>query len=167
MSGGANGWRTLSPYLIGCRRLAGQPEGNRWFAKQKNGVIYDQAQNVIMIQIKRVYEPSAKVDGRRYLVERLWPRGIKKEALSLTGWCKEAAPSSELRKWFNHDPAKWKEFQRRYRAELNAKAEAVELLLEAAKAGNLTLLFSSHDAEHNNAVVLQEFLTEKLKASAK
>jgi uncharacterized protein YeaO (DUF488 family) len=120
-----------------------------------------------MIQTKRVYEPSAKTDGKRFLVERLWPRGIKKEALSLNGWSKEVAPSHELRKWFNHDPAKWKEFQRRYRAELDAKPEAWQPLLEAAKAGNLTLLFSAHDMEHNNAVVLKARLEERLKTGAK
>ena len=120
-----------------------------------------------MIQSKRVYEQVAKTDGQRYLVERLWPRGIKKESLSLTGWCKEAAPSHELRKWFNHDPAKWKEFQRRYRAELEAKPETWQPLLQAAKAGNLTLLFSAHDTEHNNAVVLKARLEERLKTGAK
>lgn len=120
-----------------------------------------------MIQIKRVYEPAAKSDGERFLVERLWPRGIRKEVLSLTGWCKEAAPSHELRKWFNHDPAKWKQFQRRYRAELDASPETWQPLLETAQAGNLTLLFSAHDTEHNNAVVLRDFLEECLKATAK
>ena len=111
-----------------------------------------------MIRIKRVYETAAASDGRRFLVERLWPRGVKKEALSLTGWHREVAPSHELRKWFNHDPAKWKEFQRRYRAELDTKPETWQPLLEAAKAGNLTLLFSAHDTEHNNAIVLKDYL---------
>lgn len=120
-----------------------------------------------MIQIKRVYEPAARADGQRYLVERLWPRGIRKESLSLTGWCKEAAPDHELRKWFNHDPARWKEFQRRYRAELNGKSEFWRPLLAAAKQGNLTLLFSAHDTEHNNAVVLKNFLNKQLKTGAK
>lgn len=119
-----------------------------------------------MIQTKRVYEPAAKADGQRFLVERLWPRGIKKETLALTGWCKEAAPSHELRKWFNHDPAKWKEFQRRYPAELGAKPETWHPLLEAAQTGNLTLLFSSHDTKHNNAVVLKTWLEERLKTGA-
>ena len=120
-----------------------------------------------MIQVKRVYEPAARADSRRFLVERLWPRGIRKESLSLTGWCKEAAPSHELRKWFNHDPARWKEFQRRYRAELKGKPETWQPLLAAAKADNLTLLFSAHDTEHNNAVVLKAFLDEQLKTGAK
>jgi uncharacterized protein YeaO (DUF488 family) len=120
-----------------------------------------------MIQIKRVYEPAAKADGQRFLVERLWPRGIKKEALSLTGWCKEAAPSHGLRKWFNHEPAKWKEFQRRYRSELDQQPESWQPLMEAAKTGKLTLLFSSHDTEHNNAVVLKTYLEEQRKRGAK
>lgn len=120
-----------------------------------------------MIRIKRVYEPAARADGQRILVERLWPRGIRKESLSLTGWCKEASPSHELRKWFNHDPARWKEFQRRYRAELNGKSETWQRLLEAAKEDNLTLLFSAHDTEHNNAIVLKAFLDGQLKTGAK
>ena len=120
-----------------------------------------------MIQVKRVYEPASKADGQRFLVERLWPRGIRKEALALTGWCKEAAPSHELRKWFSHDPAKWKEFQQRYRAELEAKPENWQPLLEAAKTGSLTLLFSAHDTEHNNAVILKARLEERLKTGAK
>lgn len=120
-----------------------------------------------MIQIKRVYEPAAKADGQRFLVERLWPRGVKKKALVLTNWCKEAAPSHELRKWFNHDPVKWKEFQRRYLAELKAKAETWLPLLEVAKAGNLTLLFSTHDTEHNNTMVLKTFLEECLNTTMK
>lgn len=120
-----------------------------------------------MIQIKRVYESAARTDGRRFLVERLWPRGIKKEALALTGWCKEAAPSHELRKWFDHDPVKRLEFQRRYRAELEARPETWQPLLEAARAGNLTLLFSAHDTEHNNAVVLKARLEEQLRAGTK
>lgn len=120
-----------------------------------------------MIQVKRVYEPASKADGQRFLVERLWPRGIRKKALALTGWCKEAAPSHELRKWFSHDPAKWKEFQQRYRAELEAKPENWQPLLEAAKTGSLTLLFSAHDTEHNNAVILKARLEERLKTGAK
>ena len=110
------------------------------------------------IQIKRVYEPAAKDDGQRFLVERLWPRGIKKELLHLDGWLKEVAPGDQLRKWFKHDPAKWAEFQKRYHAELDAKPENWRPLLKAAKSGNLTLLFSAHDLEHNNAVVLKHFL---------
>ena len=115
----------------------------------------------MMIQIKRAYDPPAKTDGVRILVERLWPRGIRKEALKLNGWLKEIAPSTELRKWFSHDPAKWREFQRRYRAELDEHPDAWQPILAAAKKGTVTLLFSSHDAEHNNVVALEAYLKEK------
>lgn len=116
-----------------------------------------------MIQIKRAYEPAEKSDGRRFLVDRLWPRGIKKEALKMDAWLKDAAPSDDLRKWFGHDPAKWKEFQRRYRSELAGRQKAWQPLLEAARADNVTLLFSAHDLEHNNAVVLKGLLEQRLK----
>jgi uncharacterized protein YeaO (DUF488 family) len=116
-----------------------------------------------MIQIKRVYEPAAKSDGKRFLVDRLWPRGIKKEALHLIAWLKDVAPGNELRQWFNHDPAKWKEFQKRYRAELDSKPETWQPLLAAAKTSAVTLLFSAHDLEHNNALVLKARLEEQLK----
>ena len=120
-----------------------------------------------MIQIKRVYEPVAKSDGQRFLVERLWPRGFKKEALPMTAWLKEAAPSHELRKWFSHDPARWKEFQKRYRAELDRKSETWQPLRAAMKTGEVTLLFSSHDLEHNNALALKAYLEEQLKLGSK
>ncbi len=115
-----------------------------------------------MIQLKRVYEPASRSDGKRFLVERLWPRGVKKTSLALDGWLKDVAPSPELRKWFGHDPKKWTDFQRRYRAELDSHPEACKPMLEAARRGTVTLLFSSHDTEHNNAVVLREYLESKL-----
>jgi uncharacterized protein YeaO (DUF488 family) len=115
-----------------------------------------------MIQIKRVYEPPAKEDGARFLVERLWPRGMKKDALQMAAWCKDSAPSADLRRWFGHDPAKWKEFQRRYRAELTDNLAACQPLLYAAMQGNITLLYSAHDTEHNSAVVLKSWLEEGL-----
>ena len=115
-----------------------------------------------MIRIKRVYDPPAKEDGARFLVDRLWPRGTKKEALHVAAWCKEVAPSNELRHWFNHDPAKWKDFQRRYRAELTASPTAWQPLLDAAGQGDITLLYGAHDTEHNNAVALKAYLEEKL-----
>jgi uncharacterized protein YeaO (DUF488 family) len=120
-----------------------------------------------MIQCKRVYEPAAKSDGQRFLVERLWPRGFKKETLVMDGWLKDAAPSNELRKWFNHDPAKWTEFQKRYRAELDGKPAAWQSLLSAANRGNLTLLFSAHDLAQNSAILLKAYLEERLHAGAK
>ena len=115
-----------------------------------------------MIRIKRAYDPGAKEDGARFLVDRLWPRGVKKEALHVAAWYKEVAPSDELRHWFNHDPAKWKDFQRRYRAELTASPAAWQPLLDAAEQGDITLLYSAHDTEHNNAVALKAYLEEKL-----
>ena len=110
-----------------------------------------------MVKLKRAYEPAARADGYRVLVERLWPRGIRKEALALDQWRKEVAPSGELRKWFNHDPERWREFELRYLKELKepAASEQLRALAALAAGGTLTLVFSSHDAEHNNAVVLK------------
>ena len=88
-----------------------------------------------MIQVKRVYEPASESDGARFLVDRLWPRGVKKEALALQGWLKDLAPSDELRKWFKHDPAKWDQFQRRYFGELEKRPESLQLLMDAARCG--------------------------------
>ncbi len=114
-----------------------------------------------MIRIKRVYEDAAAGDGARFLIERLWPRGMRKADLKLDQWIKEAGPSSELRKWFSHDAAKWAEFQKRYRGELDGKGGVLEPILAAAEKGDVTLLFSSRDSEHNNAVVLAEYLRAK------
>ncbi len=114
-----------------------------------------------MIHLKRVYDKPGPQDGKRFLVERLWPRGIRKTDLPAEAWLKEAGPSTDLRKWFNHDPKKWKEFQRKYFAELNTRPEAWEPILKAAKRGAVTLLYSSHDTEHNNAVALKAYLERK------
>jgi uncharacterized protein YeaO (DUF488 family) len=111
-----------------------------------------------MIRVKRVYEPPEAADGRRFLVERLWPRGLRKAALPLDGWLKDVAPSAELRRWFGHDPARWPEFRRRYAAELDADPEAWRPLLAADRQGTVTLLFSARDTEHNNAVALKDYL---------
>ncbi len=115
-----------------------------------------------MLQIKRVYEQPEADDGLRFLVERLWPRGIKKETLKMEAWLKEVSPSPDLRKWYAHDVNKWQEFQRRYRAELAAHPEAWKPILEAARHGTVTLLYSAHDTEHNSALVLLSFLEEHL-----
>ncbi len=115
-----------------------------------------------MIKVERVYDHTVSGHGRRYLVERLWPRGIKKEELHLDAWLKDVAPSPELRKWFSHDPAKWEEFQRRYRAELDSHPEAWEPILEAARKGDVTLLYGARDREHNSAVLLKEYLQKRL-----
>ena len=115
-----------------------------------------------MIRISRVYEPPDQDEGILFLVDRLWPRGLTKEALRLDGWLKEVAPSDALRRWFGHKPEKWKDFQKRYFAELDQKREAWEPILEAARRGNVTLLFSARDAERNNAVALRDYLMAKL-----
>jgi uncharacterized protein YeaO (DUF488 family) len=114
-----------------------------------------------MIKLKRVYEPSASSDGSRFLVERLWPRGVKKTALRIDAWLKDVAPSTNLREWFKHDPKKWDEFQRRYRRELDANPEAWRSLRNASEHGTVTLVYSSHDSEHNNSVALKKYLEEK------
>jgi uncharacterized protein YeaO (DUF488 family) len=116
-----------------------------------------------MIRLKRVYEPGRAPTGPRFLVERLWPRGVKKEALPVDGWMKDAAPSDGLRRWFNHDPAKWEEFQRRYRGELDEHPEAWQPLLDAVRRGDVTFYYSAKDTEHNNALVLRDYLESKLK----
>ena len=114
-----------------------------------------------MIQIKRAYEPAAKSDGKRFLVDRLWPRGVTKEALRLEAWPKDVAPSDDLRRWFGHQPAKWDEFRRCYFAELDAEPEAWQPILKAARRGNITLLYGARDVEHNNAVALKEYLEKQ------
>lgn len=115
-----------------------------------------------MIRTKRAYEPPATNDGARFLVDRIWPRGVKKDELQIDGWLKEVAPSTELRKWFGHDPARWSEFQRRYRHELAARRAALAPLLDAARRGNVTLVYGARDPEHNQAAVLKTVLEEKL-----
>ncbi|OQY83060.1 MAG: hypothetical protein B6D41_17520 [Chloroflexi bacterium UTCFX4] len=117
-----------------------------------------------MIQIKRVYEAPARGDGARFLVERLWPRGLKKEELDARAWLKEVAPSAELRQWFAHDPSKWSVFKRKYFSELDKNAASWAPLLQAARRGNVTLLYSARDTEHNNAIALKTYLDKKLVA---
>jgi len=115
-----------------------------------------------LLKTKRVYERAQVSDGTRFLVDRLWPRGIKKETLKMEAWLKDVAPSPELRKWFAHDPAKWQEFKKRYQAELKANPDSWKPLLEAARQGNVTLLYSARDTEHNSAVLLKTFLEEHM-----
>ncbi len=116
-----------------------------------------------MIRVKRAYDRPAASDGTRVLVDHLWPRGIKKENLKVKDWLRAVSPSNELRQWFGHEPAKWKEFQRRYFAELDEKPGAWQPLLEEAQQGDLTLVFAAHEAEHNNAVALKNYLEKRLK----
>lgn len=111
-----------------------------------------------MIQLKRVYEEPSRKDGFRILVDRLWPRGLTKARAAVDLWLKDVAPSTELRKWFGHDPAKWKQFQVRYRKELRENKDALELLKQKSKERTVTLLFGARDEEHNEALVLKKIL---------
>ena len=113
---------------------------------------------VMKIKLKRAYEEPCKEDGTRILVDRLWPRGVRKEDAAIDLWLKEIAPSAELRKWFAHDPDKWAEFRKRYRKELKGHADEVRQIRDKAREGTVTLVYSARDQEHNQAVVLQEFL---------
>jgi uncharacterized protein YeaO (DUF488 family) len=113
-----------------------------------------------MVKIKRVYDQPEKADGKRVLVDRLWPRGIKKDDAGLDLWLKDIAPSNDLRKWFSHDPSKWQEFKEQYRKELENKPGMVADLKKAAMQETVTLLFAAKDADRNNAVVLKEMIEE-------
>jgi uncharacterized protein YeaO (DUF488 family) len=115
-----------------------------------------------MIRLKRAYDPAAASDGRRVLVERLWPRGMSKARLRLDEWAKDAAPSPALRRWFGHDPERWPEFRRRYAAELRAHPAAWQSLLAAARRGRVTFIYAAHDVAHNGAIALKVFLDRRL-----
>jgi uncharacterized protein YeaO (DUF488 family) len=110
------------------------------------------------LHIKRAYDPPSSKDGARILVDRLWPRGLKKTDAAITDWPKDVAPSTELRKWFGHDPSRWEEFRRRYQAELADKPELLRALRDMARKGPVTLVYSAHDELHNQAVVLRDTL---------
>lgn len=114
------------------------------------------------IRIKRIYDAAHTQDGGRILVDRLWPRGIKKDQAQIDLWMKDIAPSNELRKWFNHDPDKWEEFQRRYAKELDQNREGVDQLLQCVKKGKVTFLFSAKNETHNNAIALKEYLRDRI-----
>lgn len=111
-----------------------------------------------MIKLKRAYDEPAKRDGLRILVERLWPRGVSKEKAAVDLWLKDLAPSTELRKWFSHDPEKWNEFRKRYRAELGKVGDLLVLLKHRTTEGPVTFVYAAHDEERNSAVVLKEYL---------
>jgi len=113
-----------------------------------------------MVRLKRIYLAPAPEDGERILVERLWPRGLKKEDAAVDLWFKDVAPSPELRTWFGHDPAKWQEFQRRYRGELAGKGEVLEMLRQKARQGPVTLVYAARDEAHNAALALKKVLEE-------
>lgn len=115
-----------------------------------------------MISIKRVYEPVDENDGARFFVERLWPRGIKKENLVMDEWLKDVSPSPELRSWYKHDLTKWAEFRQSYIFELESNPETWKPLINAAMEGNITLLYAARDTEHNSALVLKNYLENYL-----
>jgi uncharacterized protein YeaO (DUF488 family) len=119
-----------------------------------------------VIQLARVYDSHNAGDAPRFLVERLWPRGIRRVDLQSADWLPDVGPSDALRRWFGHEPAKWQEFRRRYAAELDGRPEVWRPLLDAAIAGDVTLLYSSRDTEHNNAVALRDYLNDKLEGAA-
>ncbi len=114
-----------------------------------------------MFKLKRAYEKPSGDDGTRILVERLWPRGLTKERAAIDLWLKDVAPSPELRQWFGHDPARWQQFQERYRKELRGKKDAVELLKQKSKKGPVTLVYAARDEKHNGALVLKKVLDRK------
>jgi uncharacterized protein YeaO (DUF488 family) len=116
---------------------------------------------MIHVRVKRVYEPSAEEDGQRYLVDRLWPRGVSKEKAALAGWLKDVAPSAELCAWYGHDPAKWEEFRSRYFGELEEDPPALALIRDMAEKGPVTLVFATKNEELSNARALKEFLEKK------
>jgi uncharacterized protein YeaO (DUF488 family) len=120
-----------------------------------------------MIKLKRAYDPASTTDGIRLLVERLWPRGLSKRKLKLDGWIREVAPTTGLRKWFGHDPAKWSQFRSRYFRELDSRSESWRPIASQAKRRTVTLVYSSHDEDHNNAVALREYLQVRTGRSAR
>ena len=113
------------------------------------------------ISLKRAYEAPSRSDGCRILVERLWPRGLSKENAQIDLWPKEAAPSAELRRWFNHEPDRWAEFKRRYFKELHIREEALQPILERVRAGRVTFVFASRESRFNNAVALKEYVERR------
>ena len=115
-----------------------------------------------MLRLKRAYEPPASSDGRRILVDRLWPRGLSKKRVAIDEWMKQLAPSTELRRWFAHDPAKWLEFQRRYKLELRAESKLVGQLAREASRGRVTLVFGARDEAHNDAIVLAALIRRRM-----
>jgi uncharacterized protein YeaO (DUF488 family) len=116
------------------------------------------------LRLKRIYEPVSSADGYRVLVERLWPRGVSKDAARLDYWLKEIAPSPELRRWYGHQPERWPEFQKRYRTELAGSGELVDQLIAQLQAGDVTLLFAAKDEARNSAALLKSFVEDRLAA---
>jgi len=137
-------------------------EGGSVVVKPDQTLGSNESGEINTIRTKRAYEPPGPKDGKRFLVDALWPRGVKQDALRIEDWKKESAPSKRLRQWFGHDPSKWREFQQRYFAELRERPQNWRPLLEEARRGKVTLVFGAKDTEHNNAVALKSFLERKL-----
>jgi uncharacterized protein YeaO (DUF488 family) len=121
-------------------------------------VLFTRGYWIMRIKVKRIYDPPSPEDGTRLLVDRIWPRGLSKESAKIDAWLKDFAPSTELRRWFGHDPARWAEFQKRYYAELDKKPDLKKTILPPKTKGTVTLLFGARDTEHNNAVALKSYL---------
>jgi uncharacterized protein YeaO (DUF488 family) len=115
------------------------------------------------VQLKRAYEPALATDGTRILIDRLWPRGVSKEAAAVSEWMKDIAPSTALRRWFGHDPERWEEFRRRYAEELDRNADLVDGLRARARKGQITLVYSAHDERHNDAVELRNAILKHIR----
>jgi uncharacterized protein YeaO (DUF488 family) len=118
------------------------------------------------VRVKRVYDPPSPQDGRRILVDRLWPRGVSRKSARIDDWAKDLAPSTRLRRWFGHDPGRWPEFQTRYREELRAVGDRLGWLIALARRGRVTLLYAARDPDHNNARVLQRLLRRRVSRRA-
>ncbi len=118
-----------------------------------------------MLKTKRVYEPPSPEDGKRILIDRLWPRGIKKESAAIDDWIKDLAPNSDLRKWFNHEPEKWSEFRKRFFRELDTRDRQVEAIMKLARKGTVTLVYGSREERYNNAIALKEYIEGRMHGS--
>ena len=138
-----------------------RPRANAVLCRHPRSRVASAMAQQMQIKLKRAYDEPAGGDGYRVLVDRVWPRGVKKDALQLDATMKELAPSTALRKWFNHEPAKWDAFRKRYFAELNDQPAAVEKLRQKARKGIVTLVYAAKDEQHNNAVALREQLIGK------
>jgi len=119
-----------------------------------------------MLRLKRAYEPKAASDGRRILIDRLWPRGLRKRKVAIDDWMKELAPSADLRRWFAHDPRKWVEFQKRYKLELRTQADLLDKIAKRALRGRVTLVYGARDEAHNDAVVLSAVIRRRISRSS-
>jgi uncharacterized protein YeaO (DUF488 family) len=130
-------------------------------AGARSRAVFDEKGAMLMVRVKRAYDASATSDGRRVLVDRVWPRGLSKDELRLDEWIKGIAPSTALRQWFGHDPAKWEVFKRRYFKELDRKTAKVQQLSERARTSTVTLVYGAKDEHHNNAVALEEYIEDR------